>query len=187
MTRQTEAKKSALVSLTQDVEAARAELDRLRTKQHEVVSQPPAAGSAIGSTPQISSAPKTVAKPSTPAKVTEKAKAKATETPESDPLADAKRRFRKVDQNGDHKIDRLEFRLKKVAVLSLIDVNRDGYVTIDETLLLPDAFKRFDANGDGKISSLEFVSARTFTAMDADRDGFVTFEEYKHLLRIATQ
>ncbi len=206
VTRQIEAKKSALASLAQDVEAARAELDRLRTEQHEAVSRSPTTGSvvgstaqapatpkavsrsptvssAVGSTPQAPATPKAVSEPSTPAK----AAAKATKSQESDLLADARRRFRKVDQNRDDKIDRLEFRLEKVAFLSLIDVNRDGYLTIDETLLSPDVFKRFDTDGDGKISSFEFVDAPIFTALDANRDEFVTFEEYLRFLRIPTQ
>jgi len=177
--RQIEAKKSALASLAQNVEATRAELDRLRAEQHEAVSQSPTTSSVVGSAPQAPATPKAVSDPSTPAK--------ATKTQESDLLTDARRRFRKVDQNRDGKIDRLELRLKKVAFLSLIDVNRDGYLTIDETLLSSDAFKRFDSDGDGKISSFEFVDAPTFTAIDADRDEFVTIEEYLRFLRIPTQ
>ncbi len=183
--RQIEAKKSALASLAQDVEAARAELDRLRAEQHEAVSQSSSTGSAVGSTPKAPATPKAVSKPSTPAKAT--AKATATKTQESDLLTDARRRFRKVDMNRDDKIDRVEFRLKKVAFLSLIDVNRDGYLTIDETLLSPDVFKRFDSDGDGKLSSFEFVDAPTFTAIDANRDEFVTIEEYLRFLRIPTR
>jgi Ca2+-binding EF-hand superfamily protein len=181
--RQIEARKSALASLAQDVEAARAELDRLRTEQHEAVSQSPTAGSVVGSKPQAPATPKAVSEPSTPAKAT----TKATETQESDLLTDARRRFRKVDMNRDDKIDRVEFRLRKVSFLSLIDVNQDGYLTIDETLLSPDVFKRFDSDGDGKISSFEFVDAPTFTAIDANRDEFVTIEEYLRFLRIPTQ
>ncbi len=181
--RQIEAKKSALASLAQDVEAARAELNRLRTEQHEAVSQSPTTGSAVGPTPKAPATPKTVSEPSTPAKAT----AKAAKNQENDLLTDARRRFRKVDQNRDDKIDRVELRLKKVAFLSLIDVNRDGYLTIDETLLSPDVFKRFDSDGDGKISSFEFVDAPTFTAIDANRDEFVTIEEYLRFLRIPTQ
>jgi Ca2+-binding EF-hand superfamily protein len=136
-----------------------------------------------GSKPQTPATPKAVSEPSTAAKAT----TKTTETQESDLLADARRRFRKVDQNRDDKIDRVELRLRKVAFLSLIDVNRDGYLTIDETLLSPDVFKRFDSDGDGKISSFEFVDAPTFTAIDADRDEFVTIEEYLRFLRIPPQ
>ena len=135
------------------------------------MSQSPTTGSAVSSIPQ---APVT-------------AKATVTKTQESDLLIDARRRFRRVDQNRDDKIDRLELKLRKVVFHSLIDVNQDGYVTIDETLLSPDLFKQFDSDGDGKISSFEFVDASTFTAIDANRDDFVTFEEYVHFLRIPTQ
>ncbi len=204
VTRQIEAKKSALASLTQDVEAVKAELDRLRTEQHEAVSRSPTTGSAVGSTSQAPATPKAVSRsptassavgstpqaPATPKAVSEPstpAKATVTKTQESNLLIDARRRFRKVDQNRDGKIDRLDLRLKKVSILSLIDVNRDGYLTIDETLLSPDVFKRFDPDGDGKISSFEFVDAPTFTAIDTNRDEFVTFEEYLRFLRIPTQ
>ncbi len=200
--RQIEARKSALANLAQDVEAARAELDRLRTEQQEALSQSPTTGSVAGSTPQAPATPKAVSQspstgsvagstskaPATPKAVSEPSPpAKATATQESDLLADARRRFRKVDMNRDDKIDRVEFRLKKVAFLSLIDVNRDGYLTIDETLLSPDVFKRFDSDGDGKLSSFEFVDAPTFTTIDANRDEFVTIEEYLRFLRIPTQ
>ncbi len=70
-----------------------------------------------------------------------------------------------------------------VAALSLIDANSDGYVTLDETLLTPDKFKRFDADGDGKISSIEFVDLRSFDTIDGNRDGSVTFEEYLSFVR----
>ena len=192
VTRQIEAKKSALASLAQDVKAARAELGRLRTEQQKAVgstpqapatpkavSQSPSTGSVAGSTSKVPATPKTVSEPSAPAT--------ATRTQESGLLTDARRRFRKVDMNRDDKIDRVEFRLKKVAFLSLIDVNRDGYLTIDETLLSPDVFKRFDSDGDGKLSSFEFVDAPTFTTIDANRDEFVTIEEYLRFLRIPTQ
>ena len=69
----------------------------------------------------------------------------------------------------------------------MLDVNRDGYVTIDETLLLPDVFEQFDSNGDGKLSPLEFVDAPIFTTFDSDGDGFVTLEEYMRLLRVTMQ
>lgn len=190
--RQIEAKKSALASLTQDVEVAKAELDLLRTEQHEAVSQAPAVGSVVSSTPQAPAMPMAMGQsPSTGSVVSSIPQspdtAKAMKTQESDLLLEAKRRFRKIDQNHDDKIDRLELKLRKVLFHSLIDVNQDGYVAIDETLLSPDLFKQFDSDGDGKISSFEFVDAPTFTAIDANRDDFVTFEEYVHFLRIPAQ
>ena len=123
--------------------------------------------------------------PATPKAVSEPAApVKTTKIQESDLLTDARRRFRKLDQNRDNKIDRLDLRLMKVVFLSLIDVDRDGHLTIEETLLAPDVFKRFDSDGDGKISSFEIEDAPIFTAIDANRDEFVTFEEYLRFLRI---
>ena len=202
LTREIEAKKSALASLAQDIEAARADLDRLRSERHEAVSQTPAAGSAVGSTPpatvtskavsqspaagsavgsipQAPAAPKAVSEPSSPEKVTK--------TQEGDRLADARRRFRRIDQDGDGRFDRLDFRLKRVSVFGLIDANDDDYLTPDETLLSPEAFQEFDTDGDGKISSLELADRRGFSVMDIDRDEYITFEEYVKFLRIGPE
>lgn len=57
------------------------------------------------------------------------------------------------------------------------------YVTLDETLLTADKFKRFDANGDGKISSLEFIASRSYDTIDGNRDGSLTFKEYLSFIR----
>ncbi len=181
--RQIEAKKSALASLAQDVEAARAELDRLRAEQREAVSQSPTTGSAVGSTPQAPATPKAVSESSTPAKTA----VKATKTQESDPLTDARRRFARIDQDGDGRFDRLDFRVKRVSLFGLVDANEDDYLTLDETLLSPEAFQKFDSDGDGKISSLELMDRRSFSVMDADRDEFVTFEEYVKFLRVSPE
>ncbi len=181
--RQIEAKKSALASLAQDVEAARAELDRLRTEQHEAAGQSPTAGSAVGSKPQAPATPKAVSEPSAPAKTT----AKATKTQESDLLTDARRRFARIDQDGDGRFDRLDFRLKSVSLFGMVDANEDDYLTLEETLLSPEAFQNFDSDGDGKISSLEMADRRSFSVMDADRDEFVTFEEYVNSLRVSPE
>ncbi len=63
--------------------------------------------------------------------------------------------------------------------------DRDSvYLTLDETLLSPEAVQNFDSDGDGKISSLEMADRRSFSVMDADRDDFITFEEYVNFLRV---
>ncbi len=183
VTRQIEAKRSALASLAQDVEAARAELDRLQSEQHEGVSQSPTTGSAVGSTPQAPATPKAVSEPATPAKTT----AKATKTQKSDLLTDARRRFARIDQDGDGRFDRLDFRLKSVSLFGLVDANEDEYLTLDETLLSPEAFQNFDSDGDGRISSLEMADRRSFSVIDTDRDEFVTFEEYVKFLRVSPE
>ncbi len=206
VTRQIEAKRSALASLAQDVKAARAELDRLQSEQHEGVSQSPTTGSGVGSTPQAPATPKAVSQsptggsvvgstpqapattkavsePATPAKTT----AKATKTQKSDLLTDARRRFARIDQDGDGRFDRLDFRLKSVSLFGLVDANEDDYLTLDETLLSPEAFQKFDSDGDGRISSLEMADRRNFSVIDTDRDEFVTFEEYVKFLRVSPE
>jgi hypothetical protein len=46
--------------------------------------------------------------------------------------------------------------------------------------LAPAAFQRLDKNGDGKLTRAEVTDAAAFTAADADHDGAVTVEEYRH-------
>jgi Ca2+-binding EF-hand superfamily protein len=60
-------------------------------------------------------------------------------------------------------------------------------LTLGETLLSPEAFQKIDSDGDGKISPLEMADRRSFSVMDADRDEFITFEEYVKFLRISSQ
>ncbi len=100
------------------------------------------------------------------------------EPKETDRIAEARRRFQVVDRNGDGKLDRFEFRLNSVKLMGLIDDNKDGFITRDETLLSPEQFALFDLDGDGKISAIEFVDARTFRTIDTKKQGFITFEEY---------
>ncbi len=102
-------------------------------------------------------------------------------------MADAKRRFARIDQDGDGRFDRLDFRLKRVSLFGMVDANEDGYLTLDETLLSPEAFQRFDSDGDGKISSLESADRRGFSVMDTNRDDFVSFEEYVIFLHISPE
>ncbi len=49
-------------------------------------------------------------------------------------------------------------------------------------------FSLIDADGDGKISLQEFQAAheRIFKAMDANKDGFVTFDEMQNFVRGGT-
>ncbi len=77
--------------------------------------------------------------------------------------------------------------MKSVSLFGLVDANEDDYLTLDETLLSPEAFRDFDSDGDGKISSFEMADRRSFSVMDADRDEFVTFEEYVKFLRVSPE
>ncbi len=184
--RQVEAKKSALASLTQDVEAAKAELGRLRAeseRQREAVTRVPVEKQTA--VPALDAPTTSLTAAVTPEAATEATTAAA--TPVVNPLADARRRFARIDQDGDGRFDRLDFRLKRVSLFGLVDANEDDYLTLDETLLSPEEFQFFDSDGDGKISSLEMADRRSFSVIDADRDEFVTFEEYVKFLRIGPE
>ncbi len=176
------ASEAALSRLAQDQEGAKAELSRLRAeseRQRETVIGSPTETQTAVQAPEGSTAP--VAAPATIETTT------AAAVPTVDPLADARRRFARIDQDGDGRIDRVDFRVKRVSLFGLVDANEDDYLTLDETLLSPEAFQNFDSDGDGKISSLEMADRRSFSVMDADRDEFVTFEEYVKFLRVGPE
>jgi hypothetical protein len=177
------ANKSELSRLAQDQEATIAELGRLQAEteaRRAAAAVSPTETQTAVQAPAAPAAP--LATPLAPPEAMETATAAA--VPAADPLAEAKRRFARIDQDGDGRFDRLEFRLKRVSLFGKVDANEDGYLTFDETLLSPEAFKQFDTDGDGKISSREMADRRGFSLMDTDRDNFVTFEEYVKILRI---
>ena len=105
----------------------------------------------------------------------------------SDMAAEAKRRFQAVDQNGDGKLDELEFRFNSVKLLDLVDANADGSITVEETLLSAEAFQLLESDGDGKISAIEFSDANTFRQFDTKNQGFITFEDLLALIRAPKQ
>ncbi len=171
------ASKSELSRLTQDQEMAEAELGRLQAESEQQ------RGAAIGSPTETWTAvqaPKAPTATPAPPATTETTAA----VPAAEPLAEAKRRFARIDQDGDGRFDRLDFRLKRVSLFGMVDANEDGYLTLDETLLSPEAFRQFDTDEDGKISSAEMAGRGSFKVMDINRDNFVTFEEYVKFLRI---
>jgi hypothetical protein len=184
------ASEAALSRLAQDQEGAKAELSRLRAeseRQRETVIGSPTETQTAVPAPKAPTAP--AAAPATPeaATVATTEPATAAAVPKVDPLADARRRFARIDRDGDGRFDRLDFRVKRVSLFGLVDADEDGYLTLDETLLSPEAFQKFDSDGDGKISSLEMADRRSFSVMDADRDEFVTFEEYVKFLRVSPE
>ncbi len=179
---QVAASKAALSRLAQDQEGAKAELSRLRAESERqrkaVISSPVETQTAVQA-PEAPTAP--VAAPAAIETTT------AAAIPAVDPLADARRRFARIDQDGDGRIDRVDFRVKRISLFGLVDANEDDYLTLDETLLSPEAFQTIDSDGDGKISSREMADRRSFSVMDADRDEFVTFEEYVKFLRVSPE
>jgi hypothetical protein len=181
------ASKSELSRLAQDQEAAEAELGRLQAESEArrgAATVSPAETQTAVQAPGAPDAPPAAPPAAALAPPAAKATAAAATTPAADPLTEAKRRFARIDQDGDSRFDRLDFRLKRVSLFGKVDANEDGYLTFDETLLSPEAFKQFDTDGDGKISSAETADRQSFSVMDANRDNFVTFEEYVKILRI---
>ncbi len=164
-------RKAQVSEIEQEIEVAGIVLERLRAEAEELrlrVERAPTEP-LVEQQPQpqaASEAEPSVAKPK-----------------ETGRIAEARRRFELVDQNGDGNLDLFEFRLTSIRFLDQIDANKDGFVTVDETLLSPEQFKLFDFDGDGKISPIEFVDRRTFRTIDSQQQGFITLEEYLTFVR----
>ncbi len=176
------ASKSELSRLTRDQELAEAKLDWQRAK---IERQRAAAIDTLTEKQTAAQAPRVPTDAAVAPVAMNTTTAAAIST--ADPLADAKRRFARIDQDGDGRFDRLDLRLKRVSLFGMVDANEDGYLTLDETLLSPEAFQRFDSDGDGKISTLESMDRRGFSVMDTNRDDFVSFEEYAIFLHISPE
>ncbi|HOS42678.1 MAG TPA: EF-hand domain-containing protein, partial [Armatimonadota bacterium] len=119
------------------------------------------------------------------------------------PTAEEQRRaneqkFREMDKNGDGKLSPAEFPYP--GEFAAWDRNGDGVVSWEEIFgdaaakggdqdpLSPERqFKLADTNADGKLSPAEFPKPDLFAQMDANKDGFVTWEEAKaHLAKSST-
>ncbi len=89
--------------------------------------------------------------------------------------------FAIFDSNGDGVIDRTEFDLNKIKVISVLDRNRNDHLDRDEVKFSDEKFQTADQDGDGKISGFEFVESPfgKFEAFDADGDGVITLEEFR--------
>ena len=176
------ANQAALSRLTRDQVGAKAELSRLRAeagRQRNAIIDSPTETQTAVQAPSVPTAPE--AAPATLEATTPAA------IPAANSLADARRRFARIDQDGDGRFDRLDFRVNRVSLFVRVDANEDDYLTLDETLLTPEAFQGFDSDGDGRISSLEMADRGSFSAMDADSDEIITFEEYAKFLRVNSE
>lgn len=187
---QAQASEAELAKLTPRVAAAREELAvvtprladakaRLSQLRYEIAQQKLARTGVQAAPPRTPSA-----KAETGTKPVASARPAKQKTPAR---PDARGRFEFVDENRDGRIDRQEFNFKKILFLNWVDANDDGYLTMDETVLSEATFKQFDRDADGKVSQLEFIDARMFDAVDKNRDGFVTYEEFERILRTAGQ
>ena len=88
--------------------------------------------------------------------------------------------FDLFDENGDQRIDRIEFRVWIVAAFEKLDANGDNVLDRSE---LPSVasidFERADGNGDGKLSAFEFTDSALmkFDRFDLNKDRYITFDE----------
>jgi len=102
------------------------------------------------------------------------------------PPPDAKTWVQKHDTNHDGKIDREEFHQAAIEAFFLRDVNKDGYLSVEElTVITPEARNLLQNKPDGKISLPEFLNAmhKDFTAADTNDDGLLTAEEIEIYMR----
>ncbi len=159
-------RKAQVSGIEQEIELAGTELKRLHTEAEGLRQKAEGAQTGL------------LVERQPPPQAASEAEPSVAEPKETDRIAEARRRFQIVDRNGDGRLDQFEFRLNSVKLMGLIDANRDGFITRDETLLSSEQFGLFDFDGDGKISPMEFVDTRTFRTIDANQQGFITFEEY---------
>ncbi|OPZ85699.1 MAG: transaldolase/EF-hand domain-containing protein [bacterium ADurb.Bin429] len=105
-------------------------------------------------------------------------------------------KFKEMDRDGDGKLSAAEFPYPDE--FNKWDRNGDGFVSwgeifgeaepatggAQEQLSPEQQFKLADKDGDGKLSPAEFPKPDLFAQMDANKDGFVTWEEAKaHLAK----
>ena len=93
---------------------------------------------------------------------------------------DPRQSFAIADEDGDGRVTRAEYRLRKVDVFYKKDVNRDKTLSMNEIpVLKQSAFDAADSNGDGKLSAYEFIQAdfAKFDLFDEDGNGVITFDE----------
>ncbi len=90
-----------------------------------------------------------------------------------------------ADKNRDGKIGRVEFLERMREAFFFVDVNKDGFLTMEEYQRIqgadPKRFAKVDRNKDGKLSLDEFLKAVTqdFDAADKNDDGVLDEEEVK--------
>ncbi len=166
-------RKATVNEIEQEIELAGSELERLRAEAEDLMQNAAPA--------QSEPMPEPILEP----EITSEVVSVEAEPNETDRVAEVRRRFEIVDKNGDGRVDQFEFRLKSIRMQDQLDTNRDGFVTIDETLLSPEKFKLLDSDGDGKISPVEFT--RALAIIDTAGQGFITFEDYLAFVQVTAK
>lgn len=166
-------RKATVNEIEQEIELAGSELERLRAEAEDLMQNAAPA--------QSEPMPEPILEP----EITSEVVSVEAEPNETDRVAEVRRRFEIVDENGDGRVDQFEFRLKSIRMQDQLDTNRDGFVTIDETLLSPEKFKLLDSDGDGKISPVEFT--RALAIIDTAGQGFITFEDYLAFVQVTAK
>jgi DNA repair exonuclease SbcCD ATPase subunit len=166
-------RKATVNEIEQEIELADSELERLRAEAEDLKQNAAPA--------QSEPMPEPILEP----EITSEVVSVEAEPNETDRVAEVRRRFEIVDKNGDGRVDQFEFRLKSIRMQDQLDTNRDGFVTIDETLLSPEKFKLLDSDGDGKISPVEFT--RALAIIDTAGQGFITFEDYLAFVQVTAK
>jgi len=166
-------RKATVNEIEQEIELAGSELERLRAEAEDLMQNAAPA--------QSEPMPEPILEP----EITSEVVSVKAEPNETDRVAEVRRRFEIVDENGDGRVDQFEFRLKSIRMQDQLDTNRDGFVTIDETLLSPEKFKLLDSDGDGKISPVEFT--RALAIIDTAGQGFITFEDYLAFVQVTAK
>ena len=87
--------------------------------------------------------------------------------------------FDLLDENGDQRVDRAEFRVGIVSVFDMLDRNSDNALSNAELpSIMSFEFNKADHNNNGRLSVFEFIDSEfmKFTTFDQNNDGFVTYE-----------
>ena len=93
-----------------------------------------------------------------------------------------KDRFDRLDQDGNGRVDRDEFKAGGKVLFGRMDRDGDGVVTLAELEdhehadRMAKRFERLDADGDGKVTTTEFAEAgaKLFKRLDENEDGYLS-------------